>query len=156
MDPNVFRKGDASSCLVVDKAWKDVYNKPDFFTTLAEVITRMAAEAKETGIVHKATSFGEFKRIINQVLLTPLREAQYEPSHEKYDTQPVMADAFWSEIEQNDEWAGLYKAIEKAYVMRESIIAHRPLVAADKLQDVKDNFNETVIEPMLSDGVQEE
>ena len=48
MDPAIFRKGDATSVLVVDKSWNDIIDKPDFFDEKkVEEIVDAAEEAGE-------------------------------------------------------------------------------------------------------------
>ena len=49
MDPNIFKKEDAESCLVVNKTWNQILNKPDFFTELGKRIVNMTEEAEKVG-----------------------------------------------------------------------------------------------------------
>lgn len=157
MDPNVFRKGNASSCLVVDKTWDDIINKPDFFDELVDrVVGMMKGAADFGGQILKTTTFREFKEAINKILLVPLQynfHSEEKPESKKPNT--VLADAFWDEIPQIEEkWAKFKDAIGRAYNMKVRIGEHAPLTAKDTLQTTKDNFNDTVVKPML--GINED
>ena len=156
MDPAIFRKGDASSVLVVDKTWNDVIDKPDFFDELAERIVKMSDNAKDFGLRLKSTTFGRFKEAINSVLMDPLLEPLDHESHDVVRTPgSVLVDAFWDEIIKPDGmWEKLKGAIEKAYMMKEKIAERLPLNASSTLQETKDTFNDTVMKPLL--GINED
>lgn len=151
MDPNVFRKGDASSCLVVDKAWKDVINKPAYFDILAKRIVDMLEEAEKDGLITKSDNFQRVKTKINEILLLPLQKEYELSAREKTHTEGyILADAFWDEIKMDDPiYERLHEALERAYAIRQQVLQHSPLTASDKLQDVKDDFNATIIKPLL-------
>lgn len=156
MDPNVFRKGDAPSCLVIDKTWDDILGKPDFMDELAERIVSMMDEANDFGLVKKTTTFEEFKRAINKILLRPLqKDVSTEESAGIQPPGTILVDAFWDEIPQTEEkWVKFKDAVERAYDMKLRIDEHQPLTARDILQTAKDNFNDTVVKPML--GINED
>lgn len=158
MDPNVFRKGDAPSCLVVDKTWDDIIDKPDSLDELASRIVAMIKNAEELGYVLKSTNFGVFKQMINAILLEPLKDGEYDtPSREDGTPGNIRADAFWDEIQITDStWERFRDAIDRAFAMRVAVSNHRPLTNRDVLQNVKDNFNEAVIAPLRGDFKPEE
>ena len=156
MDPNVFRKGDASSCLVVDKTWEDVIGKPDFMDELAERIVDMMDGAEDFGLLTTATTFLQFKKAVNQILLRPLQK-DIETT-ENTNSQPpdtILVDAYWDEIPQTEnKWRKFKEAVARAYDMKLQIGEHQPLSERDTYQTVKDNFNDTVVKPML--GINED
>lgn len=151
MDPNVFRKGDAPSCLVVDKSWAEIINKPDFFDELVDRVVAMMRGAENFGLILKTTTFVEFKRAINEILLRPLQEQSHsdeKPVLKKPGT--ILADAFWDEIKMSkSEWLHFRDALAHAYDMKVQIGDHQRLTEKDTLQTAKDNFNDTVVKPML-------
>lgn len=151
MNPNVFRKGDAASCLVVSKTWDDVLNTPGFFKELAERLIEMMENAEDIGRITKATTFGQFKKAINEILLDPLRHDPSSPDSGKDTPEPgtILVDAFWDEIiSPNKDWERLQEAIEKAAEVKKRIEEHVPLTSSDTLQNTKDNFNQTIVEPL--------
>ena len=156
MDPNIFRKGDAPSCLVVDKTWDDIVNKPEFFDELVERVVAMMNGAEDIGLLKKSTTLGQLKEAINTILLRPLQA----PSHSSEDPKSktpgsILVDAFWDEIPQTEEkWQKFKEAIARAYDMKIQIGDHQPLTERDTLQTTKDNFNDTVVKPML--GINED
>lgn len=158
MDPNVFRKGDAPSCLVVDKTWADVINKPDFLDELERRIVAMADGAEQIDLIDKSTTLREFKEAINTVLLKPLQMeiAPEEPEEGgAHGAGTILADAFWDEIKiPDDTWENFRDALVKAYNMKLRIQEHQPLSASDTLQTAKDNFTDTVVKPLL--GINED
>lgn len=156
MDPAIFRKGDASSVLVVDKSWNDIIDKPDFFNELAKRIVLMAQAANTIGQITKTTTLRQFKDAINAVLMTPLLET-FDNSDHNPTRKPgsVLVDAFWDEIIKPDkDWEELKSAIEKAYDMKLRIGEHSPLTNADTLMRSKETFNDTVMKPLL--GINED
>lgn len=160
MDPNVFRKGNASSCLVVDKTWDEVINKPDFFDELAKRIVAMLEGAESLGdlaILTRRDTLGRTKTVINTILLEPLQELYEETAQRAVRTEgSILADAFWSEIKSNEQsMERLLEALEKAYKMKQKIADGRPLTGSDTLQTVKDTFNNTISKPLLGQGEDE-
>ena len=156
MDPNVFRKGDAPSCLVVDKSWNEIVGKPDFFDELAERIVRMMDAADDFGLLTRATTLRQFKDAVNEILLRPL---QYDyPAGEDIvlkGSDTILVDAFWDEIRQDENtWVKFKDAITRAYDMKGRIAEHKPLTNKDMLQSSKDNFNETIVKPLC--GINED
>lgn len=153
MDSNVFRKGDASSCLVVNTTWQEVINKPDFFDELAKRIVAMYSNALDIGPLLKASTLADLKTAINSILVEPLTNPDYNTPDNATTPRAntVLADAFWDEIELPDEmWGKLKDALIGASNMREQTLEHTPLTTKDTLQEVKVNFNETVVYPLLS------
>lgn len=150
MNPNVFRKGDAPSCLVVDASWEDVINQPAFFTELAVRIVGMTDEAEKIGLLRKATTLGKTKEAINSILLEPLRE-DTETSETPVLRKPntILVDAFWDEIKKSGHtWEKFTEALQKAADMRARILEGQPLSNSATLQDVKDEFNNTIVKPL--------
>ena len=150
MNPNVFRKGDAASCLVVDKTWGEIVNKPDFFDELVERLVLMKTKAETIGLLKKSTTLREFKEAVNEILLYPL---QYDyPAGEDFvlkGSDTILVDAFWDEIQKDEDmWKEARDALARAYDMKNSIAEHQPLTKKDTLQKSKDNFNEAVVIPM--------
>ena len=159
MDPAIFRKGNASSVLVVDKSWDDIIDKPDFFDELAERIVKMTDNAESIGLMLKSTPFGpaknknviNLKDAINKVLMEPLLASveQDNVNVVKKDGS-ILVDALWDEIILPDlVWKKLYAALEKAYSMKLRIGESEPLTSADTLMDTKNTFNDTVLKPLL-------
>ena len=156
MDPAIFRKGDASSVLVVDKSWNDIIDKPDFFDELAERIVKMSDAADSIGVMTKATTLRQFKEAINSVLMEPLLATVEHDGHNVIKkTGSVLVDAFWDEIiKPDDVWKKLKDAVAKAYDMKLRIGENSPLTNADTLMKSKDTFNNTVMKPLL--GINED
>ena len=159
MDPNIFRKGDAPSCLVVDKTWDDIIDKPDFFDELANRILEMTSQAEslQPQFNPKTATFWQLKDAINKVLMVPLTDRNTHQSVQKKRTEgSVLVDAFWDEIIVTDnDWEKLKSAIAKAYDMRLRIEEHNPLTESDTLKKTKDVFNETTIMPLLGINLDE-
>lgn len=151
MDPAIFRKGDASSVLVIDKSWNDIIDKPDFFDELAERIVKMSDAAESIGIMLKSTAFKQFKEAINEILMNPLLSSVEHDGHNVVQKPgTVLADALWDEIEKPDAvWAKLRDAIAKAYGMKEKIDERSPLTSSDTLLQAKTTFNDTIVKPLL-------
>lgn len=151
MDPAIFRKGDASSVLVVDKSWNDIIDKPDFFDELAERIVKMSDAAKSIGLMLNSTTFRQFKEAINEILMNPLLSSvEHDGNNVVQKPGTVLADAFWDEIEKPDDvWAKLRDAIAKAYGMKEKIAERSPLTRSDTLLQAKTTFNDTIVKPLL-------
>lgn len=151
MDPAIFRKGDAPSVLVVDKSWNDIIDKPDFFDELAERIVKMSDAAESIGQMIKSTTFMQFKRAINAVLMEPLLASVEHDGHNvDRKTGSVLADAFWDEIKKPDDvWEKLQAALAKAYEMKLRIAENRPLTESDTLMQSKNVFNDTIMKPLL-------
>ena len=156
MDPAIFRKGDASSVLVVDKSWNNIIDKPDFFDELAERIVKMSDAADSIGIMTKATTLRQFKDAINAVLMEPLLATVEHDGHNVVRKQgSVLVDAFWDEIiKPDDVWEKLKAAIEKAYDMKVRIGECKPLKDSDTLMRSKETFNDAVMKPLL--GINED
>lgn len=150
MDKNIFRKEDATSCLVVDKSWDQILDKPDFFTELGKRIVEMTSEAERVGILTRETTLKYLKQAINDVLLIPLQKDEGEPGTNPIKSdESILADAFWDEISHNDSaFKGLKEAIEKAAAMKKKIGELAPLTDASTLQDTKDAMNEAVLKPL--------
>lgn len=154
MDPNIFKKEDAESCLVVNKTWDQILNKPDFFTELGQRIVNMTEEAEKVGELTRESTLKFVKAAINKVLLGPLGSLHEEiddsaekPSRSSSDS--IMADAFWDEISQDDKvYENLKSGIEKAYAMKKRINAMSPLSDAASLQDTKNTMNKAILEPL--------
>ena len=156
MDPNVFRKGDASSVLVVDKSWKDIIDKPDFLDELSKRILLMSHAAEAFGQVTKATTFQQFKNAVNSVLMDPLIETvDTDEQNVVRKHGSVLVDAYWDEIiKTDDDWKELKSAVERAYIMKVKIGEHNPLTSSDTLMKSKETFNDTVMKPLL--GINED
>ena len=151
MSSYTFRKSDSPSCLVVNKAWDDIVDKPNFFDTLVKIVTQMKSSAQDR-LLDKSTPFRQVKEILQQVLIDPM----LNPENEPVNTAPlpqrpntILADAYWDEIIQNGEtWEHLHEALERAYDMLQRIKQSQPLTASDDLQDLKDTANETILKPL--------
>lgn len=156
MDPAIFRKGDASSVLVVDKTWNDIIDKPDFFDELAERIVMMSDAAADVGLMLKSTTFIKFKAAINKILAEPLlAEVSSGGANVVKKPDSVLVDALWDEIVVPDAvWGKLRSAIEKAYDMKSRIDENRPFANSDTLIQTTEKFNETVVKPLL--GINED
>ncbi|MBO6031942.1 MAG: hypothetical protein J6Q22_10915 [Prevotella sp.] len=159
MDPNIFKKEDAPSCLDVGKSWDEILNKPDFFEELGIRVVRMADEAEKVGELTRESTLAFVKAAINSVILEPLRDdvniGQGASSEETEKDESILADAFWDEISNDNKiLKRLKSAIEKAYAMKKRIDASIPLSAGASLTDLKDTMNTTVLEPLR--GVVEE
>ena len=164
MDSAIFRKGDASSVLVVDKTWRDIIDKPDFFDELAERIVMMSDAAESVGLMLKSTPFGpdenspktNLKGAINQVLMAPLLDpVENDGANIVRKDGSVLIDALWDEILISDTvWTELRAALAKAYDMKLRIGENNPLTSSDTLMDTKDTFNNTVLKPLL--GINED
>lgn len=156
MDPAIFRKGDASSVLVVDKSWNDIIDKPDFFDELAERIVLMTDRAESIGMMLKSSPLKDLKNAINLVLMDSLIE---DVGHGAPDVKrkegSVLVDALWDEIQISDaDWKRLYTAIEKAVAMKDRTTENYPFTSSDTLMSTKDKFNDTVLKPLL--GINED
>lgn len=156
VSPSLFKKGDAPSCLVLDKTWDEIINKPNNLEELVMRAVNMIKGAEDIGLVTKATTFQELKNAIDKVLLLPLQE----DLHTKEDTASrtpgsILADAFWDEIPQTSEyWARFKEAIARACEMKDRIAEHEPLTDKDTLTSTKNTFNGAVVKPLL--GINEE
>ena len=159
MNPLVFRKEDASSCLVPDKTWADIIDKPDMFEQLADRVLSMAEAADKVQLLDRNTVFRIVKETINDVIIKPLIPSQGENNSasgstgsaqtNRTSTNVVFADAFWDEIGDSEEFAEKMKAaIEKAYVMKQRIAENSPLPDSATLQDVKNLVNTAVLNPL--------
>ena len=164
MDPNVFRKGDAKSVLVVETPWDEITGKPVMFDELADRIRAMhdAAEDYRTskGLTRK-DSLMKLKIAIRDVLIYPLTfkwgddiESD-DSSSEDDEKERIKIDALWKEIPDIPE--DMKKALEDAYLMWNSINKkHEGEYLTDKstLWDTKGTMNETVLKPLL--GIEED
>lgn len=152
MDPNIFRKGEAESCLVVNKTWDDVVDKPYSFSALVNCIVSMVRGAEDIGLLTRATTLRELKTAINTILLEPLKGSGTIDEDIAYPTSGnVIADAYWDEIKGDTEEMEAFKeAVARAYNIKEQIASHKPLSTQDTLQTTKDNFNNTVVRPLLN------
>lgn len=159
MNPLIFRKEDASSCLVPDKTWADIIDKPDMFEQLADRVLSMVAAADKVQLLDRNTAFRIVKETINDVIVSPLTSSQGEnnsasssPDSSQTDrtsTNVVFADAFWDEIGNSEEFAEKMKAaIEKAYGMKQRIAENTMLSDDSTLQDVKNLVNSAVLNPL--------
>lgn len=149
MNPNVFRKGDASSCLVIECPWEDVLDKPFLFDEMKDRVLMMVAAAEEQGLLTKADTLKIVKNAINDVLIKPLQadisSSQTVPQeHEGY----IKADAFWDEIPNVPK--DLQKALVRLIQMRAKIDDYigNPLDDKSTLMDTKTTFNQTVLMPL--------
>ena len=148
MNPAIFRKGDASSVLVVDKTWEDIIDKPDFFDSLAQIIVSMTDAAVEE--VDKKTTLRNFKEAINRILIRPLSDTPAATISPMKKEGTILVDAFWDEIRKSsDKWEKLHAALEKAWLMKQKIDLGTPLTVSDTLQESKNNFNEAIVKPLL-------
>lgn len=145
-----FKKGNASSCLVMNKAWKDIVGKPDFFDTIAKIMVEMLQGAEETGLLLASTSFTHTKDIINKVLISPLMENKPSSIPPQPQTEgTILADAFWDELIQTDEILANFKtAIERAYAMKLQIQESAPLSNESDLGEFKETINSTILKPL--------
>lgn len=150
MDPNIFKKEDAESCLVVNKSWDQILNKPDFFTELGKRIVNMTEEAEKVGELTRESTLKFVKAAINKVLLGPLQEEMDESiGNPTRGNNTILVDAFWDEISQNDTaYDHLKESIEKAYAMKKRIDQMSPLSGGSTLQDTKTTMNKAVLEPL--------
>ena len=150
MDPNIFKKEDAESCLVVNKKWNQILNKPDFFTEVGKRIANMTEEAEKFGELTRESTIKFVKAAINKVLLGPLQEEMDESiGNPTRGNNTILVDAFWDEISQNDiAYDNLKEAIEKAYAMKKRIDQMSPLSEDSTLQDTKTTMNNAVLEPL--------
>ena len=151
MDPKIFKKEDAPSCLVVGKSWDEILNKPDFFEELGVRIVNMADKAGKVGELTSESTFSFVKSAINSVLLEPLQaEVEKEgvpPTRSSDDS--ILADAFWDEISNDSKvLKKLKSAIEKAYAMKKRITARTPLTDDSTLTDLKNTMNDTILDPL--------
>lgn len=148
-----FVKQDAPSCLVVDATWDSVINKPDDFDEIVQTILEMIAQAEARGLVLNTTTFGAFKEAINDILIRPLANRHETTPDEDDNTEKsqgyVLADAFWDELILSEDWQDFQKAVERAYAMKLQIEKSSPLTKNNTLQETKDNFNETIIKPLI-------
>ena len=155
MDPNVFHKGDASSCLVVGKTWADIKNKPAFFNELVHKLLVMMGQSEKIGLALKSDTLKEFKAKIQAILLGPLKEPYSDegPADDTGGDNLINADAFWDEILSGEEdWSRLQEALERAGLMKNQIDRHilenDVITDSSTLQNVKDNFNDTIVKPL--------
>lgn len=153
----MFRKGDSPSCLVVDKTWDQILNKPVDFDELAKRLLDMYDAAEIAGILRRPDTLRRLKQVVMDVLLTPLREPVESGSSSGTPTKgAVLADAFWDEIVSTTEvdMTKLKEALARAYNMKIQIEEHEPPKSKDTLMDVKTNFNDTILKPLL--GINED
>ena len=151
MDPKIFKKEDAPSCLVVGKSWNEILNKPDFFTALSAIIVHMTDRAELIGELTRETTLSFVKHAINSVLLEPLQEdVENDPVVPSGPNEgKILADAFWDEISNDDEVLGRIKqAIEKAYQMKKEIAKCLPLTNGSTLSDLKADMNNIILKPL--------
>ena len=73
MSSLTFRKGDASSCLVVEKPWDEVLDKPDAFEEISVRILEMVRRAEGEDLLTRHDTMTEIKRILNECLIHPLK-----------------------------------------------------------------------------------
>ena len=136
---------------MVNKAWDDIVNKPNFFDTLVKIMTQMRSSAQDK-ILDKSTTFRRVKEILQQVLIDPLLNRDNAPVNTaplQQSPNTILVDAYWDEIIQNGEtWEHLHAALERAYDMLQRIKQSQPLTASDDLQDLKDTANETILKPL--------
>lgn len=160
MASNAFRKGSASSVLVTEKTWQDVINKPGNFDEIASRIIDMMLGAEEGskkvdetylgGLLLASNTFGEVKQAINAALLDPLLKDYSSPARANSNDGPVIyPDFFWDEIQTESNWQRIRDALLRAAELRSRIDEQKPLTSSDKLQDVKNTFNETILKPLL-------
>ena len=145
----MFRKGDASSCLVVESPWEDILDKPFLFDEMKERVLMMVEAAKEQGLLTRADTLRAVKNAINSVLIRPLQtDIETTPTvpveHEGY----VKADAFWDEIP--DVPKDLKEALDRLFQMKTQIDDHIGNQLDDKstLMDTKTTVNKTVLMPL--------
>lgn len=161
MNPLIFRKEDASSCLVPDKTWDDIIGKPDLFEVIADRILEMSEEADKVQLLSRGSSLKTVKQVINKVLLDILKvpiqnvdagdsDTDDSDSEQTDETKNVVyADAFWDEIGDTSEFSvKLKSAIDKAYVMKQRIGQSSPLTDASTLQDTKNLVNTAILNPL--------
>lgn len=150
MNSYVFRKTDASSCLVTNKTWKDIIGKPNFFEELVTRIVNMMTAAKKEELLKGSSTLKHTKEAINRVLLAPLQADldMDELSAIKRDNT-IFVDALWEELTiTQTEWDNFYKALENATRLRLQIDEHKQLTPQDKLSTVKEYVNDILIKPL--------
>ena len=164
MDPNVFRKGDSKSILVVEPTWNQITGKPVMFDELADRIRAMheAAEIYRTSKgLTKKDSLMRLKEAIRDVLIYPLtfkwgEDIESDDSDDVDDGDGrISIDALWDEIPDIPD--DMKKALEDAYLMWHSINEkHNGEYLTDKstLMDAKETMNDTVLKPLL--GIEED
>ena len=145
----MFRKGDASSCLVVETPWEDILDKPFLFDEMKERVLLMVHAAQEQGLLTKVDTLKVVKNAINSVLIRPF-QAHIEVSQNipvEHEGN-VKADAFWDEIP--DVPKDLKEALDRLFQMRAKIDDNIGNQLDDKstLMDTKTTVNENVLMPL--------
>ena len=167
MDPNVFRKGDSKSILVIDRNWNEVINKPFRFDEMTDRLLAIMKNADPSmkndegepgvGILTKEDTLRKLKTAINRVLIGPLTDDRYGHSTNERP-QPhegcIYVDAFWDEIP--DIPLELSEALTRLSLMNTRVVENYDNTLNDKstLMDTKNIMNETVLKPM--NGINEE
>ena len=153
MDPNVFRKEDAPSILVIEKPWKDVFDKPNQFDEVAKRVIDMMKAAIEAynsgGLLTRPDTLRRLRDIVNSVIITPLTtEYKEEHSEPAKDPDSIFVDAFWEEIPGIPP--ELTEALKRLLKMKEKIDDNvgNKLDNKSTLMDAKELVNETVLEPL--------
>ena len=156
MNPLIFKKELASSCLVPNKTWDDVIGKPDMFYEMAQRILAMANEAAKVETLSRTTTLKIVKKVIKDVIIDPLTERLQqedgnttESDDSNSDREIVYADAFWDEIGSVKDFShNLREAIDKAYVMKKRINENEPLTDSSTLQETKNLINTAILNPL--------
>lgn len=150
MNPLVFSKKPASSCLVPEKTWDEVIGKPELFEQMARRVYEMAEAAGKVELLKRSSSLRTVKEVVKSVLLDPLEPSLEDvapgPKHVKGN---VLADAFWDEIDASDDfWHRVKDYITEASVMKQRIAENTMLSDGSTLQDVKNLINSAVLNPL--------
>ena len=152
-----FKKKLASSCLVPNKTWEEIVNKPNYIDTFQAIVETMMSKASEYGEVTDKTPFATVKDIVLETIIEPML-ANPPPTKPPMGQTPgtILVDAFWDEIQQaSDYWGMEKKAFERILDMQERTTGNQPLDQKDNLQAVKEIINETIIRPLLGINVDE-
>ena len=148
MDPNIFRKGDAKSVLVIEQPWGKVLDKPALFDEMATRLLDMMEAAEDKGILLRSDTLRELKRVITSVLINPLKDPLPDEETVEEYTDNIPVDAFWDEIPGVP--ARLSEALERLNLMMTRINENmdNKLDRKSTLMDAKDIVNETVLKPL--------
>ena len=146
MDPNVFRKGDSPSILVIEKPWTEVTDKPAFYEETEKRIIDMVLAADAEGLLTRPDTLRRLKTVVQRVLLDPLKEPSSTYIQKKWDGTTILADAYWDEISGIPE--ALHKALERIIKFKDAISQNTPLTDKSTLMETKTFVNETVLKPL--------